>query len=454
MRKLTFILNLIFLLSSCTPGSDKEEKLPKDPFQPNIPAIIKPIEIPKITLPVTTDINAWLISNPKTAEHVIWYEEGAGWIQWKHWSPGLKGLLQDAYQFALNGASIAPMTPLENHVSRELWQAPVTILSFEDARNLFFSQVAWSLLVEIQQLVPWTLEDLNPPALTMLFDGRQYFDEKEGCTFPNGTIDSNHVYCTFKGLKIKSASIIPAPGHWTYGLLLANDLIGSTRKATISRVCEWTSDHFAHMTGPNKEENMVALYGHMGIPSLISMIEAEPFIDGKDKKPMYACWGATQFLKTLLAQVNVPVEHFVITPGHRLPHFVSEGLALSHGDDLYNGNFRNDSSFPMFIPYDEVFITEEKFLDWFGPQTTQEERGKNVGRRMKELSIQYLTFPIIKDWCKDLEEGNSIEESHVYKRLKDHYTLQDLNELQLWQKLTGKVESLEYSCHELNKYYQ
>lgn len=449
------LVPIILCCMMCTPGSEKEEsEPPKDPFEPDPPSVITPIEIPKITLPVATNINAWLLSNADVAETLIWYEEGSGWIPWEQWSSGLKGLLQDAYQFALNGNSIAPITPLENHVVRELTEAPATILSFEDSRNLFFSQIAWSILLDAQNLVPWKLSDLNSADLSLIFDGRQYFDEKEGCTFPNGTLDSNHKWCTFMGLKIKSNSIIPAPGHWTYGLLLANNLIGSTRKSTISRVCEWISDNYAHMTGPNKEQNMLDLYGSKGLPSLINMIEAEPFIPGKDKKPMYACWGATQFLKILLAQVNIPVEHFVATPGHRLPYFTSEGLALSHGDDLYNGHFRNSSTFPVFIPFDEVFITEEKFIAWFGPQTTKDERGKNIGRRMDELSIQYLTFPIITSWCKDLEEGNSVVDSYVYAKLKDHYTLQQLNEIQLWQKLTGKVETMEHSCHELYKYYE
>lgn len=456
MLRLILTITIVSLGTMCTPKSDQEEDsdLPQDPFQPEVPSIVMPIEIPKITLPVTTDINAYLIENSDVAQSLIWYEEGKGWIPWIEWSSGLKVLLQDAFQFALNGSSIAPITTLENHLVRELSEAPGTILSFGDARDLFFSQISWSILVDTQELVTWKLNELNSSDLILLFDGRQYFDEKEGCTYPNGTYDFSHKWCSFKGLKIKSNSLIPAPGHWTYGLLLANNLIGDTRSETITNVCKWTTANFGHMSGPNTVENVLSLYGDTGMPSLIAHIEAPSFIQGKNVKPMYACWGATVFLKLILAQANIPVNNFVATPGHRLPHFTSEGLALSHGDDLYNGNFKNHSTFPMFVPYDKLFITEEKFIAWFGPETTVQERGKNIGRRMAELSVQYLTFPIVKKWCKDIEEENSIAESYVYEGLKDYYTLQDLNQLQLWQKLTGKVESLEYNCHELNLYYQ
>ena len=449
-------LVVIFLIAMCTPKSDEKEDsdLPQDPFQPEIPAIISPVEIPKITLPVSTDVNAWLITHPEIAETVVWFEEDKGWVPWSQWSSGLKQLLQDAYQFALNGSSIATTEPLINHAVRTSDEAPVTALTFSDARDLFFSQITWSMLIDIQGLVPWKLEDNTQESLALLFDGREYFDEQAGCLYKNGTYDADPTVCYFKGMRIKTATITPAPGHWTYGLLLANNLIGSTQQETVTNVCKWTTEHFGHIDKPNKTGPLAERYGYEGIPPLINVINAEPFVPGKDIKPMYACWGATHFLKLLLAQVNIPVEYFVITPGHRLPRFVSVGLALSHGDDLYNGHFKNTTTFPSNVPYNELFITESKFLEWFGPQTTQEERGKNVGRRMSEIAVQYLSFPLITDWCNDIEEGNSIEESLVYESLKDHFTLVELTQMQLWQKMTGKIASLEHDCQNLWKYYE
>lgn len=450
------ILLLLLLSISCTPSSNEEEDedtpsdLPEDPFQPQPSAIIAPVKLPKIDLPVATDINAWLGTNPKIAQEVIWYEEEIGWIPWQQWSPGLKQLLQDAYLFALNGTSIASTEPLTNHADRSPEEAPVTTLSFSDSRDLFFSQITWSFLVDIQGLVPWKLMDLSAEDLSLLFDGREYFDEKAGCYYYNGTYDSDPTNCYFMGMKIKSATITPAPGHWTYGLLLANNLIGTTRKSTISRVCQFVSRFYTHMDGPNQTWNMIKLYDYEGIPPLINVIKAAPFIPNKNYKPMYACWGATHFVKLLLAQANIPTEHFVATPGHRLPHFTSEGLALSHGDELYRSTIL--PTFPSQITFNEIFITEEVFLEWFGSQTTKEERGKNISRRSKELDVKYLTYAIVNRWCQDIKEGNSIPDGQVYAEIKDYYTLQELNEMQLWQKLAAKVETLKYGCNELYLY--
>ena len=71
---------------------------------------------------------------------------------------------------------------------------------------------------------------------------------------------------------------------------------------------------------------------------------------------------------------------------------------------------------------------------------------------MEELSVKYLTYVIINRWCQDIKEGNSIPDGKVYAEIKDYYTLQELNEMQLWQKLAAKVETLKYGCDELYMY--
>lgn len=458
------LLFLIFLFVMCNPQpenggasdgtSDPETENPSDPpeydpFMPKPPKIEVPQVLPKITLPVENSIIVWLGQNKEVSQHLIWYEEEKGWVPWSEWSPGMKGLLQDAYQFALNGSSIPSIEPVQNHVVRKDNEAPVSIFSFEDARNLFFSQVAWSILIDVQQKVQWSLSDLDDYEIELIFDGRTYFEEELGCTYPNGSWDPSHKYCSFKGLKLRFGALQPAPGHWTYGLLLANNLVGSTRKETIRRVCIWVTENFSHYVGPNNTANMEAIYDSRGQPPLVNIVGTESLPTVQKLKPMYACWGATNFLKILLAQVNIPVEYNWV-PGHAIPRFPSEGIALSHGDDLYNRNIR--SSLPSAFTYDEIFINDSVFQSWFGEHLTPIEKSRNAGRNIREIAVKHLTISIISRYCNDLEAGNSIPESEVYDYLKYTYTLEELGEMMLWQKLEAKLETLEYGCDELSKY--
>jgi len=430
-------------------GYSSRETPENDPFRPVLPQVNLPVEIPKIDLPIETNINVWLGKNITVAEHLVWYEEPGGWVSWPNWSSGLKNLLQDAYIFALMGTSVPMQMPPENHVKTKDGEAPISILSFEDARNIFFSQVAWNILIDVQKLVPWQISDLSEKELSIIFDGRTDFEEKLGCTYPNGSFDSKHVYCTFKGIKINNGGLTPAQGHWTYGLLLANNLIGKSRERTIELVCRWISQNFGHMTGPNKTYNVEKLYNYRGLPPIVNMVEGEPFLPDKGLRAMYACWGATQFLKLLLGQVNIPVQTIDLTY-HRLPYFSSEGLALDHGDALYSSAFL--PYIPNTMEYREIFINESVFQAWFGDNVSDNEKLNNVGRRGREINLKYLNYSIISLQCQDLKDGKSIPESEVYKYFKNEYTLQELGEMKLWQQLDEKLKTMKYDCDELYKY--
>ncbi len=426
---------------------DAEEDSQYDPFNPKPPRINLPTNIGRIRVPMSTDINAWLGTNSQVADQLVWYEEGIGWIPWPQWSQGLKLLLQDAYQFALNGTSIPPLTPPKNQCVRKDIYAPVSILTFEDARNLFFSQISWSILIDAQNLVPWNLSDLTSTELKLIFDGRENYEI--GCTYSNGSYDFNQSNCSFKGIKLKTGTLTPAPGHWTYGLLLANDLIGSNRKESIVKLSIWITENFVHTTTINKTGPLEEQYQYRGLPPLVTLVETETKHEFSGKKYMYHCWGNTQFFKLLLSQINIPVERFELTY-HQMPRFRSEGISLDHGDTPYSSSIK--ALPPSAFPYEEIFVEDNVFEEWFGPALTWEEQLKNVGRRGSEISVKHLTYSIVNHFCDDIEEENSMADGHVYANLKDYYTLAELNGYQLWQKLAGKLHTLEYGCDKLYMY--
>jgi hypothetical protein len=154
------------------------------------------------------------------------------------------------------------------------------------------------------------------------------------------------------------------------------------------------------------------------------------------------CWGTTGFLRAVLRTVNVPVRLESPDSAHALPHFVREGLFLSHADDPYN-QFLSDKS----ISTPELLIDRRSFNAWFGPGVLNSVASNNVGRRPQELAIKHLAQLLLDEHCADLKRGViavndlAIKKSGVFELLPS-YTLAELKAECLWENLNKKVEEL------------
>ena len=112
------------------------------------------------------------------------------------------------------------------------------------------------------------------------------------------------------------------------------------------------------------------------------------------------CRGYPGFLRAVLRTLNIPIVH-KHQCGHALPYFSADGLYLSHGDDPYHRYTRTDPPYSMF----ELLIDQSKFDSWFGSAVSDEDRCRNVGGGLAELTIQYLPTALLGDYCADQAAG-------------------------------------------------
>jgi hypothetical protein len=151
------------------------------------------------------------------------------------------------------------------------------------------------------------------------------------------------------------------------------------------------------------------------------------------------CSGTTQFMRSVLRAVNIPVEAR-FGGNHHMPFFPTVDRGLSHGDDPYN--WRGDvTPFPGWpVPAkQEYLITGAQWDQWFGPGVAAATAASNVGRHIADLAIKYQSDHLLKLYCEDAKAQVSHANSKVFQDLKLFYTLAQLEAKQLWQKLEVKA---------------
>ena len=94
------------------------------------------------------------------------------------------------------------------------------------------------------------------------------------------------------------------------------------------------------------------------------------------------------------------------------------------------------------FPGEELLIDGATWEAWFGPDVSEAERANNISRRVLELALEYLTRPLLQRRCDDLAAGTSKVASSVYSLLQRVYTIEELDAMDLWGRMDGKIASL------------
>jgi hypothetical protein len=387
------------------------------------------------TEPPLPNLGRWLTSHSEVGNAIIW-ESSSGTQAYPDWSASMKKALSDAFKKAWNYASVLHRDPVPNKKKLEDRDKVVQILDKSYAWPMFLSLVAQSLAIEIGRRVGWSIQNYSTTGLAQLFDSRETFrwNGNEG----GYEIQSSHGWA------------LPCPPHLCYGFL--SNMLGENRYQTIAALLDWCHNlkHYGGVRG-DRPMDAILFYKHWhyrGFPPVSSIIE------GTRKLTLYpsgvyhqsseishytaGCWGTTGFLRAVLRAVNIPVR-LIETCKHAQPHFIEDGLYLSHGDDPYNG--LTIATPPM--PISEILLNQAQFDDWFGPLAwLAGNQCRNVGRRTVELSLRYLSTLLLKDYCKDIRDRKSHKDGKVYKRFKDFYTVEQLEEMHLWAKMDDKLSSL------------
>ena len=211
------------------------------------------------------------------------------------------------------------------------------------------------------------------------------------------------------------------------------------RRETIGRLLDWCRAGMSHYVGSLDPTVAQAFWQYNGYPLVERVISGTTHPQYGFAHWTLGCPGTTSFLNAVLRTVNTPVER-VRADGHATPHFMSENLYLSHGDDPYD---RLLTTTPP-IPIDELLLDQKTFTAWFDPNLTSQVQQDNVGRRCVELTLQYLTDWILKLRCNDVRQGVTNEAaSSVYNdsglNLRKFYTVPQLQAMNLWSRLDAKI---------------
>lgn len=164
--------------------------------------------------------------------------------------------------------------------------------------------------------------------LGILFDSREFFARgAEGYEVEFGV----------------SGMALPSPAVRSWGFL--NERLKPTRRGTIAAALDWLGGNAVHFEGSA------------------------------------GCFGAAGFLRALLRAANIPVA-MVSSCSHFQVHFPAEGLYLSHGDDPYNGDFRQKR-----CSAESLLLDASVFQAWFrrGPEAA---RCANIGRGARDAACR------------------------------------------------------------------
>lgn len=370
------------------------------------------------------NLDGWLSERPAIRGAILWEASVSSITAYPGWSAAMKNALRNAVATLLSGGTVVHADPPPLAVTPGDGETAATSLSQSTAWTIFIAHVAQSIVAEVCQYVPWTLNSLDHEELLQLFDSRSLFHW-----------DSSTYRVIFQ-----DGVVTPADPLATFQFLIKNDLVGPNRLNTIHRLLDWCRDNLVHFSGGWDVENVYNQWQYRGFPPVSRIIEGTPDLSRPNQPNRHrtgGCWGTTGFLRAVLRTVNIPVR-LVSRAGHAQPHFMREELYLSHGDDPYNAMMRAVPEIPIaLLPIDQT-----KHNEWFGASLPANEVANNIGRRSTELGLEYLSNWLLGRRCNDVASGASHADSEVYDTLKRYWTVAALKAMDLWTRLDEKIESM------------
>lgn len=324
-------------------------------------------------------IGDWLAAHPKAAYSLRWQHTTGGSyydiseknkIAWPEWSVSAQQDLEDAYADTLAWYNSAdpyeyldetiPYPPVNDCDGADT-DAPKTCVDEAYAWDLYLRWIALNLVIEIEGGVPWSIADYDTDTLKLFLDSTSMMTKNNDGTFDMASENPGHGSYIHRFSNLGSSLI--APPRYTLAFLAENDLIGSDRLDTIERVMAWASQHLWHFYGGNEYANMEAHWQYRGLPPITRIIEGtnNEIADDMFGHWTAGCHGTTGFMRNVLRAVNIPMRIATIC-GHSQAEFVTEGLFLDHGDNVYNSDFTGSG-----LPAKDLLIDEMTHRMWFGP---------------------------------------------------------------------------------------
>ena len=400
-------------------------------------------------------LECWLALHPQIRFSMFWQEvdtngnvDGMTYNEWPSFMKNSLNVNFFHYYQWLSGnlasfsGSELPSPPF-NQVQLQDGQTAVTAFSGFAARSLYVQNVAHSLALEIGGFVPWSILNYDPTDLfrilssLFLFNAGHYldFDTEFNGWWPRGRVT-------------------PAPPTVTFQFLVDENILRPTHYDTIVRLMKWGRDHMLHYGGMGVAENMEEHWQYRGdspTARMISLTERLSKPNSGADAWTAGCSGASWFFRDVLRAANIPISAapaYGGPVGHYTAVFHTAGVALSHGDDVYNVKFNIPSVDPDYLPPGDILISTQTFAQWFllGPAPTPDKN--NVGRQVIEIANDILPNKLMQKYCDDLAAFKSHAQSSVSFLFHHVYTVQELEAAGLWTRLAFK-EAVHDFCPDL-----
>ncbi|MFQ5925461.1 MAG: hypothetical protein ACE5IE_05640 [Dehalococcoidia bacterium] len=380
----------------------------------------------------TLNLDDWLATRPAIANAIVWQAPGGSTKAYPAWSASEKYQLFTTFQrIRLRESPGLPAAPPLT-VTPGPTDNVATRLAPDLAWNYYLAYIAQSLAAEAGEWLRWSISGYTVDQLALLLDSRSLFSwEVETASY---------------NIPFNLGAVTPGDPVRTFAFLGTNELIAWTPRQAVERLIGWCRNNLVHFSGGWDTANAYNQWQYYGFPPVERIISGTVLRDHPEWGNAHrtgGCWGTTGFLRAVLRTVNIPVT-LETRCGHALPYFVvRESAYLSHGDDPYNALSKATPPFPA----GELLTDQAKFDAWFGASVPTDTMCKNIGRRTRELAIQYLPNYLLYKHCSDLAAGRDRASSQVYDIFKDNYTLAALEAANLWGRMDAKIASFGGCAH-------
>jgi len=341
---------------------------------------------PPIFLRIILPLNSILDSHLHIKEAIKWKDPDGTVRSYSQFTDTEFARLDHFYKRYASKKAALPALPELAFISDNGSSSALTFLSEDVAKDYFLAYVAQSIVAESFSRVDWATDTFDEESLAFLFDSRKLF-VWDG--------DKN----AYNRAMSVSGHFTPGDPYRIYKFLKDRGLIKNTRIETISALINW-SKSMVHFIGAGNIDGANNHWQYPGLPPVETVLNGSTRVsDGLFKSWSMGCYGYTGFSHAVLRTVNIPVKA-VWPAGHYHPHYTADHLLLTHGDDPYNAMMRDES-----MPANELFVSEGQFNIWFDSSLTYDERLSSVGRRVREMAIEYLPNYLLKKHCEDLAAG-------------------------------------------------
>ncbi len=291
--------------------------------------------------------------------------------------------------------------------------------------DLYLAHAAISLYVEVNRLVPWSITTYSNANLALLFDGRKFVNfvpERSRYTFSKNYRDDS-------GL----AGIIDWNPLMDYEFMNENGFVKPTQQETIYALSNWMRENMAHM-GVADEEQFSATYGYNeSLPVDFMLSPPEGW-----RRLSVGCFGVSSLNWALLSTLNIPVGKNLTLGSHRGVVFPTAGLALGHGDDVYNLYNRRGV---QEVPVERIFYNLDEFRAMISPvlepyngrTPTQLTQSTYLnGKKAFQNSYDAMAYSLLGTRAMDVLYGQATIDRHIrrdyWRPLYDNATIDAMYE--------------------------